>query len=179
MSMNEDRNGQAEMIAATQHRGVAIAHEWDAFDDAFHHLYSHILFTALVYDAPTQLLRRVFSNRLEINPIGGAKRVKDSPWRQRVLVEGRPYIGHDADDIRAVFSDHPLLLSHGCESILNLPVRVNQTVIGSLNIMKGAHGFDHVDMGQAILIAQLAAGPMATALATMPALDDADNLESV
>jgi GAF domain-containing protein len=170
---------QAEKIAGALHAGAGAAQAWQAFDAAFDSLYGHILFTALAYDADAQLLRRVFSNRPDINPIGGAKRVTASPWRARVLEQGTPYIGRDAADITAVFSDHPLLLSHGCESILNLPVRAGQAVIGSLNIMKGAHGFDRVDMAQALVIAQLAAAPLLLALQEMGAPPDAADLESV
>jgi GAF domain-containing protein len=181
MSMGAEiiRHGGAEKIAAVQHAGAAPADVWRAFDAAFKRLYGHILFTALAYDAQSQLLRRVFSNRPDINPIGGAKRVTASPWRAQVLEQGAPYIGRDADDIKAVFSDHPLLLSHGCASILNLPVRVGQAVIGSLNIMKGAHGFDDVDMAQALVIAQLAAAPLLQALHEMAEAPDATDLESV
>ena len=44
----------------------------------------------------------------------------------------------DADAIRAAFPDHELILSLGCESAVNVPVRWNGRTLGSLNLLHEA-----------------------------------------
>lgn len=153
---------------------------WPALDRALAATFGHKLFTVLAYDADARLMLRPYSNRADISPTGGAKRVTQSAWVKRVLEDGEPYIGSNAADIRSVFSEHALLIEKGCESVLNIPVRAAGQVVGVLNLLDGPGAYDVADLGVAAIFAQLVAAPLLAAKASMPSPDDLGGaLESV
>ena len=122
------------------------------------------LFTVLMHDAEAGLMRRIYSTRPDINPVGGSKPVTDSDWMKQVLVRGEPYIGYTADDLKTVFFDHEILASIGCGSVLNMPVVWSGTVLGSLNMLHQEGWYNDAHLPMARLFAQLAApGLMQTA----------------
>ena len=72
-------------------------------------------------------------------PPGGAKPiVPGGEFHARVIEAGEPRFCADADAIRAAFPDHALILSLGCESAVNVPVRWNGRTLGSLNLLHEA-----------------------------------------
>ena len=133
-------------------------------DAALRNVFGHRLFTVLVFDAQRNLLKRLYSNRPDISPVGGAKRVGNSDWARRVLREGQFFVGSTRADIQSTFSEHQVLLKHGCESVLNIPVRVDGATVGTLNLLDHEHNYDNSDLRLARLFAQLMAQPMARML---------------
>jgi len=127
-------------------------------------LFGHRLFTVLVFDAQQRLLKRVYSNSPEVSPVGGAKRVGDSPWARQTLLEGRFHVGSTRADLKSVFSEYERLWAHGCESVLNVPVRADGVTIATLNLLGKAHQYDGCDLVLARLFAQLLAQPLARIL---------------
>jgi hypothetical protein len=117
----------------------------------------HILFTVLVHDVEGGALRRLFSTRPDVNPVGGTKPVTGSDWMRQVLQRGEPYIGRSREDLRVVFSDHERLWSIGCESVLNMPIVWSGRVVGSLNLLDRANSYVDADVPIARLFAQLSA----------------------
>jgi hypothetical protein len=117
----------------------------------------HRLFTIMRHDAAAGMNRRVWSSLPDAYPVGGSKPVRETAWTRVLLREGHPFIGRDAEDIRANFADADLILSLGCESVLNLPVRWRGSVIGTINLLDraGAYTAHHAREGQ--LLAALAA----------------------
>ena len=89
-------------------------------------------------------------------PLAAASRPTRPSGTQHLFVERKPYTGYDANDIRAVFFDHELILSLGCESILNLPVCDQGQVIGTLNLLHGEHWYDKADIALGQVFAALA-----------------------
>ena len=148
---------------------------WREFERAMASAWGYRLFTALVFDADKGRMRRVHSNRPDISAPGGAKAVTDSAWTRHVLREGKVYIGSTPADIRAVFSEHALLAAHGCDSVLNIPVRKNGITIGTLNLLHEAGHYDAADTAAVLVVAQLAVAELADCLANLPAgpADDA------
>ena len=59
-----------------------------------------------------------------------------------MLGEGKAYVGRSANDIRWAFADHERILSLGCESGLNGPVRYDGRVIGTTNLLDVAGTID-------------------------------------
>ena len=120
-----------------------------ALEEATRRAIGHRLFTIMRHDRAANFNTRVFSSRPAEYPAGGGKPVKDSAWTRPLLREGRPFIGHHADDIRATFADHALILSLGCESVLNLPVLWRGEVIGTINLLDRAHAYapHHAELG--------------------------------
>ncbi|WP_424812539.1 GAF domain-containing protein [Roseococcus sp. YIM B11640] len=121
-----------------------------ALEEATRRAIGHRLFTIMRHDRARDLNTRVYSSRPAEYPAGGAKQVRDSAWTRQLLREGRPFIGRDAEDIRATFADHALILSLGCESVLNLPVLWNGEVIGTINLLDraGAYAPHHAALGR-------------------------------
>jgi hypothetical protein len=116
----------------------------------------HILFTVLIHHPALRQSERFYTNNPQKYPVGGRKPVTDSAWMQRVIGRGEPYIGRAADDIREVFFDHALILSLGCESVLNMPVRWAGQTIGTLNLLAGAGHYDESDLDRVRTFAHLA-----------------------
>jgi hypothetical protein len=139
-----------------------------ALDPALDAVFGHILFTALLYHGPEAGTERYYTSNQEAYPVGGRKPPNPSPWTQQLFVERRPYIGRDASDIRAVFFDHELILSLGCESILNIPVAHKGRTLGTLNILNAAGWYDENDIPAALVFAGLAV-PAFLELAGRPA----------
>lgn len=115
-----------------------------------------LLFTVLAHDAAAGTLRRLYSTRPDINPVGGTKPVTESDWMRQVLRRGEPYIGRTPEDLAAVFFDHALLWSIGCGSVLNMPVVWSGRVLGSLNILHRAGWYSEAQLPMARVLAQLA-----------------------
>ncbi|UTD27936.1 GAF domain-containing protein [Bradyrhizobium sp. WD16] len=125
------------------------------------------LFTVLVHDPVRGFICRAYSNMPEAYPVGGTKPINDTPWMRRVLSRGEAYIGRDRDDIRDVFFDYELIWSLGCESVLNLPVRWDATVIGTLNLLHAAHWYDTVDPSRLDPLVQYAVPALLTMKETL------------
>ena len=127
-----------------------------ALDQALAATPGHILFTVLVHHPGLRQNQRYYSNRPGEYPVGGSKPVTDSPWMQRVVFGGQPYIGRTRDDIREVFFDYELIWSLGCESVLNLPVVWKGQVLGTLNLLHRAGFYDEGHIEGVRLLGHLA-----------------------
>lgn len=127
----------------------------------------HRLFTILAYDPDTALATRLYSNLPDAYPAGGSKTVAPGPWTEAVLDRGDAYIGHTLDDLRQVFSDHALIDSLGCQSVLNMPIRWRGRTLGSLNLLHAAHWYGPADAAACRPYAQLALPAVLPALLTL------------
>ena len=116
----------------------------------------HRLFTILVHHRAERESERIYSNMPDAYPVQGRKPVTDSPWMQEVMVRGLPYIGRNADDIREVFFDHELILSLGCQSVLNIPLRWRGRTLGTLNLLHEEDWYQVHHIEPATVLAQLA-----------------------
>lgn len=117
----------------------------------------YLLFTVLVHDSAEKTMRRIYSTRPDINPVGGTKPITDSDWMKQVLLRGEPYIGYTREYLKSVFFDYELLWSIGCGSVLNMPVVWSGTVLGSLNMLHQAGWYNEGHLTMARLLAQLTA----------------------
>ena len=91
---------------------------------------------------------------------GGRKDKRDTAWGRQVLDDGRPFIGRTADDIRAHFDDHAVILGLGLESVLNVPVRLRGRTIGTMNLLHAANHYDRADLDVAFPLAGQLVGPL-------------------
>lgn len=144
--------------------GVARAHDdarqpqatFEAIDKAAAAAIGHRLFTILVHHRTARESERIYSNMPDAYPVQGRKPVTDSPWMQQVMGQGLPYIGRNADDIREVFFDHALILSLGCSSVLNIPLRWRGQTLGTLNLLHQEDWYGDHHVARATVLAQLA-----------------------
>ncbi|WP_233830212.1 GAF domain-containing protein [Paraburkholderia sp. ZP32-5] len=152
---------------------------WHEFERSLTEVFGQRLFTVLAYDQTSSRLGRLHSNRLDINPVGGLKRVTQSRWAAQVLHGGEFFIGSTREDIKSVFSEYELLWSIGCESVLNIPVRKNGVTLGTMNLLGEAGLYDHADLELASIFAQLAVAPLEDQVQRIRGLADPDFMEQV
>jgi hypothetical protein len=143
-------------VAAAQGRVDQPDALFAALDEAMKAAIGHKLFTILTYDGDSGEAARVYSNLPGPYPAGGRKRLAPGPWTEAVLDRGEAYIGRTRDDLRKVFSDHELIASLGCESVLNMPVRWRGRTFGSLNLLHEAGWYGEDDIAVCLPFAQLA-----------------------
>ncbi len=142
----------AAAIAATGQPGASFA----ALDRAMQVVFGHRLLTILQFHPESGESERRYSSNTTAYPVGGRKPLNPTFWSQQVLVEHRPWIGYDVDDIRAVFFDHTLIASLGCDAMLNLPVVHDGKALGTINISNAAGWYDESDIPLGLVFAALA-----------------------
>lgn len=96
------------------------------------------LFTVMTHDARTGEAGRVYSNMPEAYPVSGTKPANETDWSRQVIGEKRTFVANDIEGIAAVFSDHELIQSLGCESVINVPIIVGGQVLGTINCLHEA-----------------------------------------
>ena len=74
---------------------------------------------------------RLWSNMPNVYP------VNESYWSDVVMRDQQTFVANTIDKIAEVFPDHPLILSLGCESVMNLPIIVAGQVMGTINCLDG------------------------------------------
>ena len=139
------------LAQAGQPRGL-----FAALDRAMGATLGHRLFTILRYHPDAQESERLYTSQRAAYPVGGRKAVRPTPATARLFGERRPYIGRTAADIRASFGDAELILSLGCESVLNLPVVFDGRVLGTVNLLHEAGWYDEGDLPLGLTFAALA-----------------------
>ena len=127
-----------------------------ALDEALGAVLGHKLFTVLAYHPDSGESERCYTNQPHAYPVGGRKPLPQGVWVERVIHEHRAFLGRTADDIRAVFFDHHLIASLGCDSVLNLPVVCDGEAIGTINLLHEACWYDEHDAEIGRLFACLA-----------------------
>lgn len=171
--------GAIGRVALVSHAFARPTLVWRELERSVTEIFGQTLFTVLAYSHTTRRLCRLHSNRLDINPIGGVKRVTPSRWADHVLGRGEVFVGSNRDDIKAVFSEYEALWSIGCESVLNIPVRHRAATIGTLNLLGPAGIYDEADTGLALAFGQLAADALGAAADQLGTLDDPSAMEYV
>lgn len=125
---------------------------FDAAGQALGEAPGHKLFTILAYHPQEKESQRVHSSQPLAYPVGGRKPVTDSPWMQRVIHQGLPYIGYRREHIVESFYDHALILSLGCESVVNIPVRWRGQTLATVNLLHQENWYhsDHIALARAV-----------------------------
>ena len=135
-----------------------------AVSETANDLIGHRLFTIMAFDAAATQVQRVYSSNPDAYPTGGRKDKRETVWGRQVLEDGRPFIGRTADDIRAHFDDHMVILGLGLESVLNVPVRLRGQTIGTMNLLHAANHYDTADLDLAFPLAGQLVAPLTEAI---------------
>jgi GAF domain-containing protein len=96
------------------------------------------LFTITVVDPDSGLFTRIYTNMPDAYPTSGTKPADETDWSRQVIREKRTFVANDIDSIAAVFPDHALIKSLGCESVINVPVVIGGNVRGTINCLHEA-----------------------------------------
>jgi hypothetical protein len=96
------------------------------------------LFTIMVRDAKQGATQRVFSNMPGAYPVSGVKPANMTDWSRQVIDAKKTFVANDIEAISAVFDDHALIKSLGCESVINVPIVVDGEMLGTINCLHEA-----------------------------------------
>lgn len=99
------------------------------------------LYTAMTSDPAAGFAARIYSNDPASYPVSGRKPIVPNAWTRTVLDGKQPFVANSIEEIAAVFPDHELIRSLGCESCLNVPIIVVGEVRGTINILDRAGHF--------------------------------------
>lgn len=116
----------------------------------------HILITVLLRHEATGEVERFWTSHPAEYPVGGRKPMNPTFWTAQVIDGRRPYLGADYAAIKAVFFDHEVIRSLGCESVLNVPVAWNGRTLGTINLLHRAGWYRESDIPIAETIAAFA-----------------------
>jgi hypothetical protein len=97
-----------------------------------------IIFSCSTFDLAAGQSRRVFTNMPEVYPVSGLKEITPNDWTRRVLDGRKTFVANSLDEIRQVFPDHVLIGSLGCGSVINMPVFLSGSFMGTVNVLHEA-----------------------------------------
>jgi hypothetical protein len=96
------------------------------------------LFTVMTHDGRKGVASRIFSNMPDVYPVSGTKPANVTDWSRQVIEKKQIFVANDFGGIKAVFDDHELIKSLGCESVINVPIVVGGEVLGTINCLHEA-----------------------------------------
>jgi GAF domain-containing protein len=117
------------------------------------------LVTLMTFDPDTGEGERIWTNQPGPYPVGGRKPLEPGPWEAQVIGRRQPFVANSHAEVAAVFGDHELIRSLGCESCLNLPAIVAGQVLGTVNCLDAAGYWtpDRLAQAQALALPAAAA----------------------
>jgi hypothetical protein len=139
-----------------------VAHPYDRIAGLARTSFGYRLFTAMRYLRSTDEVERVYTTDPAAYPVGGRKLKRDTAWSRQVFGAGEPYFANDERGIRAAFDDADKILALGLGAVINVPVRHDGQVVGTLNFLREAGGYSAADLETALALAPLAAEALAT-----------------
>lgn len=99
------------------------------------------LFTAMRFHAVTMEVERLHSTLPESYRVSGRKPKRDTEWGKKVLIDREINLGFGAADIKWAFSDHETILELGLNAVLNVPIVLDGSVLGTINYLRGDPAF--------------------------------------
>lgn len=111
------------------------------------------LFTAMRFHAATMEVERLHSTLPDSYPVSGRKPKRDTAWGRKVLIDREINLGFGAADIRWAFSDHETILGLELNAVLNAPIVLDGSVLGTINYLRGDPAFSSREVGIAEQVA--------------------------
>ena len=93
------------------------------------------LFTIMTSDTGKRESERIYSNMPDVYPVSGTTPYNETHWSEITLKNKQTFVANTIADIAKVFDDHELILSLGCQSVINVPIIVDGSVIGTINCL--------------------------------------------
>jgi transcriptional regulator with GAF, ATPase, and Fis domain len=119
------------------------------------------LCTLSVYEGGADLTaRRIWTSHPEQYPVNGTKSKPDPEWAAQVIERQKPFLCRDKADVQRVLFDYETIFQLGCGSVLNLPVRLFGSVIGTVNLLHEEHWFTPERVEKAEALVALVYAPM-------------------
>lgn len=93
------------------------------------------LFTFMRVDMANELACRSYTSHPEAYPVSGTKPITYDAWFNQVHGEKKMFVANTLTDISQVFPDYELIGQLGCGSVINLPVVLEDTLVGTVNLL--------------------------------------------
>lgn len=126
-------------------RALALATTADAPFDALRDLTETIvgvkLFTFMTADMKNSCASRTYTSHPVDYPVSGTKPIHYDRWFEIVHKQRQPFVANTLGDIATVFADYELIGRLGCGSVINLPVILADTLVGTVNILHEEHHY--------------------------------------
>ena len=119
---------------------------FEVFERLIQDTIGHRLFTILGWRPESGDVERLHTSRPAEYPLLGRKRMGPTPWGTVVLEGGQAWFGANRDAIRWAFPDSDLILSLGCESCLNAPIRYDGRVLGVISVLDRQERYSEHDL---------------------------------
>lgn len=130
----------AEFDAAIA-ENVHVDAPWRALQALTQKLVGAKLFTIMTVDMANELSRREFTSHPIDYPVSGTKPIHYDRWFDTVHKARQTFVANTIADIATVFSDHQTIWSLGCGSVINIPVVVAGTLLGTVNCLDAEHHY--------------------------------------
>lgn len=138
--MNEFAGPMAEFDRALSHATTADA-PFDALLDLTRATIGAKLFTFMTVDMKSELAERSYTSHPEDYPVSGTKPITYNSWFEIVHTNRACFVANTLEDISAVFPDFELIGNLGCGSVINLPVALGNTLVGTVNMLHEEHHY--------------------------------------
>jgi hypothetical protein len=149
-----------KMVAA-QATALALDDVLSELAETFQQHVGYRLFTLSVFEnAPDFVARRIWTSHPAEYPVEGTKGKPCGEWAEQILGRQKAFLCRDEADVRRVLPDYEALFRLGCGSVLNLPVRLYGSVMGTVNVLHEAHWFTPERIEKATTLLALAYTPL-------------------
>ena len=122
-------------VAALGENGAQPDKAFAALEAMTRELIGAKLFTVMTSDTSKGESERVYSSMPDVYPVSGTKPYNETHWSEITLKNKQTFVANTIGEIAKVFDDHELILSLGCQSVINVPIIVDGSVIGTINCL--------------------------------------------
>lgn len=106
------------------------------------------IFSCSTFDPATRRARRVYTNQPAAYPLSGLKDIVPSRWTETVLDGGEIFVANTIEEIAQVFPDHELIADLGCASVVNVPIKLAGSILGTINLLDAAGHYNQARVGK-------------------------------
>jgi len=99
------------------------------------------LFTFMTADMEKNVASRTYTSHPVDYPVSGTKPIHYDRWFETVHKQREAFVANTLADIATVFADYELIGQLGCGSVINLPVVIGDTLVGTVNILHEEHHY--------------------------------------
>jgi hypothetical protein len=78
---------------------------------------------------------RIYTSDENNYPTSGLKEIVPNRWTQIAIKQRMMFVANSIDEFSDVFPDHPLIASLGLGSVVNLPIILGGTFLGTVNLL--------------------------------------------
>lgn len=115
---------------------------WTALQTLARNVLGAKLFTVMLVDMEKEVSRRAYSSDEAAYPVSGTKPIQYNAWFDVIHKQRRPFVANTIAEIAKVFPDHELIWSLGCGSVVNLPIEIDGSLVGTVNMLDAEHHYD-------------------------------------